>query len=87
MSPDPAFSRARRANLAVEGNVIRPKANDIAEDQTSENGFVLHAERMSALGQKQTFELASVMSALPPKAVIMERTVGLLDLARVRPSF
>jgi len=26
---------------------------------------------MSALGQKQTFELASAMSALPPKADIL----------------
>jgi len=42
---------------------------------------------MSALGQKQTFERLQQMSALPLKAVIMERTVGLLDLARVTPSF
>jgi len=29
--------------------------------------------RMSALGQKQTFQLASDMSALPPKADITQR--------------
>ena len=40
---------------------------------------------MSALGQKQTFELASAMSALPPKADIAGLSPMALDTPTARP--